>query len=60
MASRKDFIEIAEGCITTIKRGHVKKKDVDDFIQVMSNACNRTNYNFDYNKFRDYIIRGVR
>ena len=57
--SKKDFIEIADGCITAIKRGYVKKRDIEDFITVIGNSCNRCNPNFNKDTFRDYIYKGV-
>jgi len=59
MASRKDFIEIAEGCINSIKRGYVKKKDIDYFINTISDACYRTNNNFQYGRFETYVKKGL-
>ena len=53
--SRKDFIEIAEVCASTIRRGHVKKKDIDGFINTISGGCNRCNNNFDWNRFETYV-----
>lgn len=53
--SRKDFVEIAEACASTIRQGHVKKKDIDGFIETISSGCNRCNYNFDWNIFETYV-----
>lgn len=55
MASRKDFIEIAEGCADAIRYGQVKKKHIDGFILTMSKAFSRTNNNFNYARFEDYV-----
>lgn len=53
--TRKHFIEIAEACIQTINKGHVKKKDIDAFINTISDGCSRCNNNFDYNRFESYV-----
>lgn len=57
--SRKDFIEIAEGCVDAIRSGQVKKKDIAEFIRTMSVACRRCASSFDYDKFEQYIMERV-
>ena len=57
--SRKHFIEIAESCIDAIKRGYVKKKDIEDFINSISKGCYRCNSNFNYDRFEQYIMERI-
>lgn len=53
--SRKDFIHIADACVTAIRRGYVKKKDIEKFVEVIGCGCHNSNYNFNFHKFEEYI-----
>ena len=58
--TRKDYIVIADAMIKQIDRGFIKKKDIEKAINVMSNALSSDNYRFDYGKFEDYIMKGIK
>ncbi len=51
--TRKDYIQVANGCISAINTGTVKKKDIDKFIEIFCVAV--WNTNFDQEKFTAYI-----
>ena len=53
--SRKHFIELAEYCVDAIKFGYVKKKDIDNYIELMCSFCRGQNYSFSNDKFERYI-----
>jgi len=53
--TRKDFILIADICVSTIKAGFMH--DPDQYIEHVAGEIARTNPNFDFNKFRSYIFK---
>jgi len=58
--TRKDYILIAGAMIKQIDRGFIKKKDIARAINVMSYELSIDNYRFDYGKFEDYIMKGIK
>lgn len=53
--TRKDFIIIADICVSTIRKGFMH--DPDEFIEHVSNELSETNPSFDSSKFRKYILK---
>ena len=53
--TRKDFILIADICVSTIKAGFMH--DPDQYIEHVAQHISRTNPNFDFTKFRKYILK---
>ena len=56
--TRKDYIIIADAIIKMIRLGFVKKKD--EAVTVMCDKLSSDNYKFDYDKFREYIEKGIK
>ena len=57
--TKKDFIEIANGCINAIANGYIKEESINDFIDTITNSCTYTNPKFDTKKFKQYIKDGI-
>ena len=51
--TRKDFILIADICVSTIKMGFVTA--INGYITHVTDELSRTNSNFDSKKFETYI-----
>jgi len=55
--TRKDYIAIADICVSAIKMGFVTA--INGYITHVSDGLSRTNPNFDFAKFRKYIITKI-